>query len=79
MHSDGGTSWIKPTATSCGIKLSGLEKMPENLRGYHEVYGDNKSIYFRKGDALSGIQNTILHEIREMMETLFAEVQPDRR
>ena len=41
------------------------------------MYGDNKNIYFRKGDAQSGIQNTILHEIREMMETLFAEVQPD--
>jgi len=68
---------LKVVATSCGIKLSGLEKMPENVRGYHEVYGDNKNIYFRKGDALSGIQNTILHEIREMMETLFAEVQPD--
>lgn len=68
---------LKAVAASCGIKLSGLEKMPENLRGYHEVYGDNKNIYFKKGDALSGIQNTILHEIREMMETLFAEVQPD--
>jgi len=68
---------LKAVATSCDIKLSSLEKMPENLRGYHEMYGDNKNIYFRKGDALSGIQNTILHEIREMMETLFAEVQPD--
>jgi hypothetical protein len=68
---------IKAVAASCGIKLNGLEKMPENLRGYHEVFGDNKNIYFWKGDALSGIQNTILHEIREMMETLFAEVNPD--
>ncbi len=68
---------LKAVAASCGIKLSELEKMPENLRGYHEVYGDNKSIYFRKGDALSGIQNTILHEIREMMETLFMEVHSD--
>jgi hypothetical protein len=68
---------LRAVAASCGIKLSSLEKMPENLRGYHEMYGDNKNIYFRKGDVLSGIQNTILHEIREMMETLFAEVQPD--
>ncbi|MBI2849790.1 MAG: hypothetical protein HYX80_01950 [Chloroflexi bacterium] len=68
---------LKAVAASCGIKLSELEKMPGNVRGYHEMYGDNKSIYFRKGDALSGIQNTIFHEIREMMETLFAEVQPD--
>ena len=68
---------LKAVATSCGIKLSELEKMPENVRGYHEVYGDNKNIYFRKGDVLSGIQNTILHEIREMMETFFAEVHLD--
>ena len=68
---------LRAAAASCGIKLSELEKMPENVRGYHEVYGDSKNIYFKKGDALSGIQNTILHEIREMMETLFAEVQPN--
>ena len=67
---------LKAAAASCGIKLSALEKMPQNLRGYHEVYGERQSIYFRKGDSLSGIQNTIVHEIREMMETLFAEIQP---
>jgi len=67
---------LKAAAASCGIKLSALEKMPQNVRGYHEVYGENQSIYFRRGDALSGIENTILHEIREMMEALFAEVQP---
>lgn len=67
---------LRAVAASCGIKLNGLEKMPDNLRGYHEVYGDSKNIYFKKGDTLSGIQNTILHEIREMMETLFAEVRP---
>jgi hypothetical protein len=68
---------LKAVADSCGIKLSGLDNMPENLRGYHEIYGENKSIYFRKNDTLSGIQNTILHEIREMMETLFTEGKPD--
>jgi hypothetical protein len=70
-------STLRAAAASCGIRLRELEKMPENVRGYHEVYGDNKNIYFRKGDALSGIQNTILHETREMMEILFTEVQPD--
>jgi hypothetical protein len=44
------------------------------MRGFHEVYGDNKNIYFKKDDTLSGIENTILHEIREMMETVFTEV-----
>jgi IrrE N-terminal-like domain len=68
---------LRAAAASCGIRLKELERMPENIRGYHEVYGDDKNIYFRKGDALSGIENTILHEIREMMETLFTEVQPD--
>jgi hypothetical protein len=67
---------LRAVAASCGIKLNGLDKMPDNLRGYHEVYGDNKNIYFKKGDTFSGIQNTILHEIREMMETLFTEVCP---
>jgi len=67
---------LKAVAASCGIRLSELERMPQNIRGYHEIYEDSKNIYFRKGDAVSGIQNTILHEIREMMETMFVEVQP---
>jgi hypothetical protein len=68
---------LRAIAASCGVKLNALEKMPRNLRGYHEVYGSNKSIYFRKDDTLSGIENTILHEIREMMETLFTEANPE--
>jgi len=52
------------------------KKMPAKLRGYHEVIGDHKNIYYREEDSLSGIQNTILHEIREMMETLFCEDNP---
>ena len=50
--------------------------MPPALRGYHEVVGDRKNIYYREEDSLSGIQNTILHEIREIMESLFTEVNP---
>jgi len=68
---------LKAVAASCGIKLNGLEKMPDNMRGYHEMFDDSRHIYFRKGDVLSGTENTILHEIREMMETLFAEVNPN--
>jgi hypothetical protein len=67
---------LRAVSASCGIELNGLEKMPANMRGYHEVYGENKSIYFRNSDTSSGIQNTILHEIREMMDTLFVEVNP---
>lgn len=68
---------LRAVAASCGIKLNRLDKMPDNMRGYHEIYGEDRNIYFRKGDSLSGTENTILHEIREMMETLFAEVHPD--
>ncbi len=67
---------LRAVSASCGIKLNGLEKMPDKMRGYHEMYGDNKSIYFKNGDTASGIENTILHEIREMMEKLFAGVNP---
>jgi len=68
---------LRAVSASCGIKLNGLEKMPANMRGFHEVYGDRKNIYFKKGDTLSGIQNTILHEMREMMESLFVDVNPN--
>ena len=68
---------LRAVAASCGIRLNCLEKMPDNMRGYHEMYGDDKNIYFKKGDVVSGTENTILHEIREMMETLFAEVNPN--
>jgi len=66
-------------AASCGLTLDGLEdgRMPRNLRGYHEVYGNKKYIYFRKDDTLSGAMNTILHEIREIMENIFVEMHPD--
>jgi len=69
---------LQVVASVCGIRTNGLEskKMPPKLRGYHEVIGDYKNIYYREEDSLSGIQNTILHEIREMMETLFTEVNP---
>ena len=65
-------------ASTCGIELDGLDgdKMPENLRGYHEIYGNRRYIYFRKDDSLSGTMNTILHEIREMMEKYFVEMCP---
>ena len=70
---------LQIVASACGIRTNGVEskKMPPKLRGYHEVIGDHKNIYYREEDSLSGIQNTILHEIREMMETLFCEVNPN--
>ena len=69
---------LRVVASVCGIGTNSIEnrKMPPALRGYHEVVGDRKNIYYREEDSLSGIQNTILHEIREIMESLFIEVNP---
>ncbi|MBN2076857.1 MAG: ImmA/IrrE family metallo-endopeptidase [Dehalococcoidales bacterium] len=65
---------IKELARNFGINVDALDTMPGNLRGYHEVYENSKHIYYKQGDAASGIENTILHEIREMMEPYFEEI-----
>ena len=67
---------LKTVAAICGIELKGLERMPGSMRGYHEVYDDRTTIYFKSGDSSSGIQNTILHEMREIIETLVADTNP---
>jgi hypothetical protein len=67
---------IRAVALCCNIKLDTLDSMPSNLRGFHEVYGESRNVYYKQGDAVSGIENTILHEIREMMEPYLAEVCP---
>lgn len=69
---------LRSVAEACGIKVNALPKgaMPQNLRGYHDIYEGRRNIYYKKGDSISGIENTILHEIREMMEPFFAEVCP---
>jgi len=70
---------LKAVAHACGINLNTLEgnKLPQDLRGYHEVFNGQRNIYFKKDDTVSGIENTILHEIREIMESVFVEVCPD--
>ena len=69
---------LKAVASACGINLNSLEaeRLPQNLRGYHEVFNGKRNIYYRKNDTISGIENTILHEFREMIEPVFAEVCP---
>ena len=67
---------IRSVAICCDIHVDALDNMPLNLRGYHDVYSENKTIYYKNGDTVSGIENTILHEIREMMEPHFADVCP---
>ncbi len=69
---------LRAVALACGVKVGMVEskKMPQNLRGFHEMFDGNRNLYYKQGDTLSGIENTILHEIREMMETTFAEAYP---
>ena len=70
---------LRAVAFTCGVKLNSIdgEKLPQNLRGYHEVFGGKRNIYYKKNDTVSGIENTILHELREMIEPIFTEVCPD--
>jgi len=66
-------------AVACGIHLNSMDdgKLPQNLREFHDVFGDRRNIYYKKNDTRSGIENTILHEFREMIESVFAELCPD--
>jgi len=72
---------IMAAARACGINLVAVSasQMPRNMRGYHEMIIDKKTIYYREDDTASGIENTILHETREMMERIFAKVCPGYR
>jgi hypothetical protein len=70
---------LKAVAAACGIRVNGVEgkQLPQNIRGYHDVFDDERNIYYKKGDTRSGIENTILHEFREMIEPVFAELCED--
>ena len=72
---------VMAVARACGINLVGMSasQMPRNMRGYHEMIDGRKTIYYRENDTSSGIENTILHEMREMMERIFAKVCPGYR
>jgi Zn-dependent peptidase ImmA (M78 family) len=67
---------LRAVASACGIHVNRVDgkKLPGNMRGYHDVFDDNRNIYYKEDDTLSGIENTILHEFREMIEPVFAEV-----
>ena len=69
---------LECVTTLRGISLHTVDgtRLPRNMRGYHDVFEGRRSIYYRKGDTVSGIENTILHEFREMVEPTFAEVCP---
>lgn len=67
---------LKAIVSACGIHVNGVDskKLPQNIRGYHDVFEENRNIYYKMGDTISGIENTFLHEFREMIEPVFAEV-----
>lgn len=68
---------LRAVATCCGCKLDSSDRMPENMRGYNHVVNGTNNIIIKDGDTVSGIQNTILHEIREIMEDIFPSVCRD--
>lgn len=65
---------IRIVAECCGLKVGSSDEMPENVRGYNHSVSGADSIVVRDGDTVSGTQNTILHEIREIMERTFPAV-----
>jgi hypothetical protein len=67
---------LKAIVSACGIHVNGVDskKLPQNIRGYHDVFEENRNIYYKMDDTKSGIENTFLHEFREMIEPVFAEV-----
>ena len=70
---------LRAVASCCGFKLDSSDRMPENMRGYNHVVNGKNNIVIKDGDTVSGIQNTILHEIREIMEGIFPSVCRDYR
>ncbi|APH11880.1 hypothetical protein ASJ33_01285 [Dehalococcoides mccartyi] len=70
---------LRAIASACGVYVNGVESknFPQNIRGYHDVFDDKRNIYYKKGDTKSGIENTVLHEFREMIEPVFAELYTD--
>jgi hypothetical protein len=57
--------------SSSGIAIDSTDKMPKSLRGFNQVINGKNNIVIKNDDTVSGMQNTILHEIREIMEGIF--------
>jgi hypothetical protein len=68
---------LRAIVACCDIKVNSSDRLPENVRGFNEVVNGTKNIIIKDGDTVSGIQNTILHEIREIMEDTFPAVCPE--
>ncbi len=65
---------LAAVAASLGIGVTAAAT-PHGLRGYNDIYEGKMNIYYKEDDCRSGKENTILHEMREIMETYFAELQ----
>jgi hypothetical protein len=67
---------LEAVAESLGIKVS-AGPTPKGVRGYNDMFEGKMNIYYKNDDCRSGKENTILHEIRELMEHVFNEMCPD--
>lgn len=65
---------LAAVAASLGITVT-AGATPKGLRGYNDTYDGRVTIYYKDDDCESGQQNTILHEIREIMERCFVEIE----
>jgi len=66
---------LEAVAMSLGVRIT-ARPTPKGIRGYNDIYDGTMSIYYKNDDCRSGKENTILHEIRELMEAQFADLQP---
>jgi hypothetical protein len=62
---------LRAVARVCGLDIHAVP-MPPPLRGYSELIDGRGRIYYREDDCTRGVENTIPHEIREMMEPIFS-------
>jgi len=62
---------LRAIANGSGIEVDSTDKMPKSIRGFNQVINGKSNIVLKDGDTVSGMQNTILHEIREIMEDIF--------
>jgi len=67
---------LEDVAEYLGIKVSAWPT-PKGIRGYNDLFEGKMNIYYKNDDCRSGKENTILHEIRELMEQVFVEICPD--
>jgi len=68
---------LKALSVDFNIRLHPMDRTPKNLRGFHQDFDDHgPEIYYKRDDCESGLQNTFLHELREIIEPIFPEVCP---